>query len=130
MVAACSGGAGAQAAPETQTPSAPAPVSGGPTPATAATPVSRFASQLPSDASPLLRRGEVIFQVEAGGAGCQMCHGRDAKGLVGPNIRGKNATDIENTLQSVQVMMQAIGYLPSDDVEAVAAYLNYLAWQP
>lgn len=103
---------------------AAAPASGTPTAA------STFVSALPTDASPLLKRGEILFQVEAGGAGCQMCHGREAKGLIGPNIRGKNALDVADAIQTRELMMTAIGYLPQDDLEAVATYLAYLADQP
>ena len=75
-------------------------------------------------------RGRYVFEVKAGGTGCQLCHGTDAKGVVGPNIRGKTADDVRQALQSVDLMITAVKNVDSEDIRAVAAYLQWLATQP
>lgn len=119
---------------------APTPPS---TPATAtATPVPTptQSAVLPSTPTPvvpvssaggdLLVLGKEVFEKKAGNVGCQACHGIDAKGVVGPNIRGKTADDIRKALKEVDLMMQTVKNLDDRDIEAVAAYLRYLTTQP
>ncbi len=86
-------------------------------------------SSSPSDAQ-VLALGKEVFERKAGGIGCQACHGIDAKGQIGPNIRGASADDIRKALTEVDMMMQAVKNLNAQDIEAVAAYLKYLATQP
>lgn len=62
--------------------------------------------------------------------GCQACHGMDAKGLVGPNIRGKTADQIRTALGTVEMMVPIGKNLDAEDIEAVAAYLKWLSTQP
>jgi mono/diheme cytochrome c family protein len=78
----------------------------------------------------LLALGKEVFEKKAGNVGCQACHGPDAKGVVGPNIRGKSADDIRKALKEVDLMMQTVKNLSDEDIEAVAAYLEFLTTQP
>lgn len=73
----------------------------------------------------LVVKGEEIFQVTAGDVGCQLCHGTDATGVIGPDIRGMDATFIKNALRAVADM--EFMELNDDEIEAVAAYLKTLA---
>jgi len=102
------------------------------TPSTAVPPSSGASSTSndPSTSSDPLVRGRYVFEVKAGGTGCQLCHGTDAKGVVGPNIRGKTADDVRQALQSVDLMITAVKNVDSEDIRAVAAYLQWLATQP
>ena len=68
-----------------------------------------------------MARGEQIFQKTAGGVGCASCHGIEATGMVGPNIRGRTASQIASALGRVEAM--SFIKLSSEEVEAVAAYL-------
>jgi len=79
-----------------------------------------------------IARGELIFQKTAGGVGCQACHGPDARGNVGPDIRGKSEGEISNALASVEQMQFIMLNTPlsKEDIAAVAAYLKKLADQP
>lgn len=73
--------------------------------------------------------GERIFLSEAAkGVGCQLCHGPEGKGDIGPNIRGQNALQVEIALNTVEDM----GFIRLDAEEraAVATYLAWLATQP
>jgi len=99
------------------------------TPVTASSGASSTSND-PSTSSDPLVRGRYVFEVKAGGTGCQLCHGMDAKGVVGPNIRGKTPDEIRQALQSVDLMMTAIKNVDSDDIKAVSAYLQWLATQP
>ena len=106
---------------------------GSPSP-TLSTPLRLSPSPTPTPAPPkaddtgLRLKGEGLYQRTAGGICCQACHGTDAKGgNLGPNIRGKSAEDIQRALTSDQ--MSFIN-LTNEEIEAVAAYLKYLASQP
>ena len=58
------------------------------------------------------------------GPSCQVCHGKDAMGLIGPPIVGKTAEIIYLQFEINEAMM---GLALSDrQVEAVAAYLQSL----
>ena len=101
---------------------------------TPSTPLRLSSSATPTPAPPkaddtsLRLKAEGLYQRTAGGAGCQACHGADAKGgNLGPNIRGKSAEDIQRALTSDQ--MSFIN-LTNEEIEALAAYLKYLASQP
>lgn len=95
-------GAGAGAAPRPQASPAPSPTSGA------------------ANAN-LVSRGEKLFQETAG---CQACHGRDARGGSGPNVRGKTAADIRFQLEENPAMGSL--RLTEDEMAAVAAYLQSL----
>ncbi len=74
----------------------------------------------------LIERGRILFMEEAGdGLGCQACHGEDAKGLIGPDIRGKVPVLIRAAMEGVPDMMDVID-LNDDDIKAVSAYLQTL----
>ena len=76
----------------------------------------------------VIARGEELFQRTAGGRGCAACHGRDARGKVGaPSIVGRSANSIRGALQRVPQM--SFISLTDNEVEAVAAYLQYLRSQ-
>ncbi|MDP2743497.1 MAG: hypothetical protein Q8P00_00325 [Dehalococcoidia bacterium] len=72
----------------------------------------------------IVAQGEQIFQKTAGGVGCASCHGIEARGMIGPNIRGKTASQISSALGHVDAMFFI--KLSSDQIEAVAAYLATL----
>ncbi len=76
----------------------------------------------------ILAQGKLIYDKTAGGVGCQYCHGKDGRGKLGPNIRGKSTEAITTALGTVQQMQ--IVQLSSQEIQAVAAYLQYLASQP
>ncbi len=71
-----------------------------------------------------IAQGEIIFTVSAGGIGCQACHGVGAVGLVGPDIRGRIASQVSGALEGVDAMQFII--LTEAEIEAVAAYLQTL----
>ena len=81
-----------------------------------------------SDSDTSVSNGEEIFQRGAGGVGCQYCHAADARGKVGPNIRGKSPEAIKQALGTV-LQMSFIS-LTEEDIEAVAAFLKHLESQP
>ncbi|MEE9285111.1 MAG: hypothetical protein V3V35_05200 [Dehalococcoidia bacterium] len=56
--------------------------------------------------------------------GCQFCHGADAKGQIGPNIVGRRAGEIAGAMDRVEAM--GFIFLERHEIEAVAAYLDYL----
>ena len=82
----------------------------------------------PAPAS-FIKRGEEIFQRSAGGVGCASCHGIDARGVdaSAPEILGRPPKAIKRALATVS-RMDFIS-LSDDDVEAVAAYLQFLKSQ-
>lgn len=67
-------------------------------------------------------QGEILFQETAGRDGCQECHGEDALGLEGPNIRGKTVDNIVEAINSFPEMEDMFGLTPNE-IEAIAAYL-------
>ncbi len=71
--------------------------------------------------SDVVVRGEQIFLKTAGGVGCASCHGIEARGLVGPDIRGRTASQIASALSSVEPMRFIT--LSAEEIEAVAAFL-------
>jgi mono/diheme cytochrome c family protein len=81
----------------------------------------------PLAAGDLLTRGEDLYQRTAGGMGCAACHGTDAYGNIGPNIRSSSAQEIQDALQNVAAMKFL--KLNDDDVNAIAAYLTKLGSQ-
>ena len=77
----------------------------------------------------LFQLGERIFEKEAGeGVGCSTCHGADAKGSIGPNIRGKTPDDIRGALARVDAL--SFLRLNQQKIDAVSEYLKWLATQP
>lgn len=78
-------------------------------------------SLLSGQTGDLIAKGEVIFQETAGGVGCQLCHGPDATGVIGPDIREKTAEDIRAAIMGVAEM--DIVDLTEDEIRSVAAYL-------
>ncbi len=83
------------------------------------------ATTVPAPPTPngLVRRGEELFQ-GASGVGCAGCHGTDASGKIGPNIRGASAQKISHALQTVGMM--SFLELSDSDIEAIAAFLASL----
>jgi cytochrome c553 len=59
--------------------------------------------------------------------GCAACHGTDAYGNIGPNIRSSSAQEIQDALQSVAAMKFL--KLTNDDINALSAYLIKLGSQ-
>lgn len=133
LVTACGGGA-APAPTATQAPTA-TPIPTAPTATETAkpvpTPTVAGAAVTPTPSTtkdPLVSRGEEVFQKTAGGVGCQACHGRDARGDIGPDIRGATLSRISLALSTVEQM--AFIKLSLGEVQAVAAYLQSPASQP
>ncbi|MFA7249710.1 MAG: cytochrome c [Dehalococcoidia bacterium] len=133
--AACGGGAASDtpASPASTSASAPAPssASGGAAAPAAAAPATGAAASGGGD--PLLARGKVIFEKEAGGVGCAACHGMDGKGngpagVAAPPNRGLDIDRVRTALANVELMK--IVKLNDADLEAVVAYLAYLGKQP
>ena len=73
---------------------------------------------------PVAEAGKVIFEETAGGVGCAACHGMDAKGDIGPDIRGRDSVAILGEIQTNEDM-QFIE-LTREEVDSVAVYLRYL----
>ena len=73
----------------------------------------------------LAAKGEEIFQQTAGGTGCAVCHGKDASGNIGPDIRGKSVADIQDALSFVDAMSSIS--LKDVGIRAVAAYLQTIS---
>jgi mono/diheme cytochrome c family protein len=73
---------------------------------------------------PLEEAGKKIYEELAGGVGCQACHGMDAAGVIGPDIRGKDPVAILDALKTVPDM--GIIELTTEEVDQVAAYLRQL----
>ncbi len=65
--------------------------------------------------------GKALFQ-----ANCAACHGANAKGVVGPNIRGKDGKDVKDALASVAMMAGLKGTITKTDAEAIGKYLKSL----
>lgn len=81
----------------------------------------------PSSAD-LIAQGKEIFEKTAGGVGCALCHGFDAKGdpsQGAPDNRGASADTIFAALASRPQM--SFITLTNDEIDAVAAYLAFLA---
>ena len=88
-----------------------------PTATPSATPVTLAQTTMPGDVD----RGEVIFQETAGGVGCQLCHGKRATGVLGPDIRGMPIDRITAAFGWVTDM--AFIKLTDQEISDVAAYL-------
>ncbi len=78
-----------------------------------------------------LALGKLVFEETAGGIGCAACHGFDGRGkpeLAAPPNRGATAEMIYGALQDRPQM--SFITLTNEEIEAVAAYLQWLATQP
>jgi|GEM_PF-823071 mono/diheme cytochrome c family protein len=73
---------------------------------------------------PEATEGKKIYEELAGGVGCQACHGLDAAGIIGPDIRGKDPVAIMAAMKAVPDM--GIIELTEAQVDQVAAYLRQL----
>lgn len=135
-LAACGGGSDPKPV-ATTVPAEPTMVSIPATPVPVAEPVSQT-NPTPATANApdtngvgddLFELGKTIFLEDAAeGVGCQICHGPEARGNIGPNIRGKNPGDIEFALDVVDAMFFI--HLNQKEIEAVSTYLKWLAEQP
>lgn len=76
------------------------------------------------DLAETIEQGKEIFQITAGGVGCQLCHGKDAAGLIGPNIQGATSMQILGAFDRAPDM--AFIYLENWEIQAVSAYLQTL----
>ncbi|MCH8103621.1 MAG: c-type cytochrome [Chloroflexi bacterium] len=106
----------------------PSPTVAPPTEVPESTPV--LITTGPSDEE-LIAQGKEIFVKTAGGVGCALCHGLDAKGdpsQGAPDNRGASADTIFAALASRPQM--SFITLTNDEIDAVAAYLAFLATQP
>lgn len=103
-----------------------------PVPAAATSVPVRTATSVSAPAgNPVLARGKVIFEVEAGGVGCAFCHNKDAKGkgpanVDAPDIRTKTEADLRAALAGGVPMMTAMIKLSDDDITAVITYIHSL----
>jgi mono/diheme cytochrome c family protein len=74
----------------------------------------------------ILALGKEVFNVTAGGSGCQKCHGLDGQGTKdGPNIVGSSKSAISNAMTGALPMADV--KLTSDELEAVYRYLVTLS---
>lgn len=134
LVAACGGGAApaptaTEAHSGTPTPTLEPTATETARPVPTPTATRTVVTQTPaSTKDPFIAKGEEVFQKTAGGVGCQVCHGGDAKGGIGPDIRGATVTRISIALSTVEQM--AFIKLSIEEVQAVAAYLQSLPNQP
>ncbi len=80
-----------------------------------------------TDGGDLLGEGERIFLVEAGGMGCDACHGATGGGDlgIGPNVRGKTFDEVKLAIRDISEMEDI--RLSDAEIEAVVVYLQYLA---
>jgi hypothetical protein len=62
------------------------------------------------------------------GKGCTQCHGSGAVGIenLGPDIRGKNSTNVSNAINNVAAMSDYKGQLTTDEINAIGGYLSGL----
>lgn len=75
----------------------------------------------------VLALGERVYQVTAGGFGCQDCHGTDATGTVdAPYILGASRSAITRGLNGGIPDMNFNPKLTPEEIEAVWLYLQYL----
>ena len=81
-----------------------------------------------NDREQLISLGKTLYNEAAGGVGCAMCHAADARGDIGPNLRGKSLGDIQFALETNEQMSFII--LSPEEIEAIAAYLQQLSAQP
>lgn len=99
-----------------------------PQPAAVSAPAATAAQSL----SPLARRGRGLFMEEAGPPSCMVCHGKEGSGkpeLATPDIRGKTEADVRKAIQNGELMRSVYSSLTDRDIEALVAYLEYLATQ-
>ncbi len=83
------------------------------------------------DNDPLLALGKLVWDETAGGVGCQECHGPDGKGTSqAPSVVGSGRTKIAQALGGGVIDMNFDDKLTSEEIDAVAAYLSYLAQNP
>lgn len=127
VAAACGGGAADPTATTATT------TAGVPTATTVSAAPTATASAAPTATAPngddLFALGERVFKTAAeNGIGCQACHGPDGKGLIGPDIRGRQISEINYALGNVGEM--DFIRLTAEEKEAVVTYLAYLATQP
>jgi len=134
VVAGCGGSSSetTTAAPTTAAPSATTAAPASETTTTTAAPAETTAPPEETTSAPgdddQFARGEDLFQTSAGGVGCASCHGKEARGDVGvgPNIQGKQVSDIKLQLDENELMEYMKSVLTAEDIEAVVVYLKYL----
>ncbi|MFV2003302.1 MAG: hypothetical protein ACC619_10020 [Paracoccaceae bacterium] len=73
---------------------------------------------------PEILAGKLIFEETAGGVGCQSCHGIDATGDLGPDIRGAKAGAVRAQLKA-NADMQFIK-LTKAEISQLVAYLDFV----
>ena len=84
-----------------------------------------------ADPTEIIDRGKELFESEAGGVGCALCHGMDGKGmpeLATPSNRGASVDMIWGALESRPQMSFLV--LTDEEVTAISAYLEVLDTQP
>lgn len=76
----------------------------------------------------LLALGQRVWDVTAGGTGCQDCHGLEARGTPsGPNIIGASRSSFLSALRGGTEDMDFT--LTAEEIEAVYAYMQFLTTQ-
>jgi mono/diheme cytochrome c family protein len=79
----------------------------------------------------MVEHGEQLFFEGKIGVGCAACHGDDARGLIGQDIRGKSIAEIIAAANSVEDMQNAdIDKFTEDEFVAIHHYLAKLATMP
>ena len=100
-------------------PDEPAPSSEPSTPAPSEDPMGDT-----NDREQLISLGKTLYDESAGGVGCAMCHAVDARGDIGPSLRGKSLGDIQFAMENNEQMSFII--VSPEEIEAIAAYLQQL----
>jgi mono/diheme cytochrome c family protein len=79
----------------------------------------------------MIEHGEALFFEGKIGVGCAACHGDDAKGLIGQDIRGKSIAEIMAASSAVEDMQMAeIDTFTDAEFAAIHEYLAMLASMP
>ncbi len=67
--------------------------------------------------------GRILFQAMDG---CQICHGKEGEGLIGPPVRGKGYESIKAAIESRRDMVnwQSARQLTDDELRAIGAWLE------
>ena len=82
--------------------------------------IKSLAVSTPIAATPNVPDGEAIFQQN-----CAACHGPDASGRLGPDIRLASIDDITAAIERVPMML-AMRILGANEIRAAADYLSVL----
>ena len=84
-----------------------------------------FGQEHSPEITPQIERGRVLYESVAG-IGCTACHGLYGEGDVGPYNRGVDIGTIRAAINGIEDMTFLRDEMTDEDVEAVAAYTEWL----